>query len=232
MQKSFLDREYPAEIVWACAAAADRINGGYRKHDNFEVDKLTSEIVEYSKNKTLVFRMLDTYKSNQLSKQTVTDQDHTDGAAARKFWQSQLLVLLDPNANEYFKACVTVSNRDTIELLVDVSIIASCITAAKREASQQQLTAIKFSLDSQHVGKIGDDLKMSENIQVIDCKYIDRVGASIVECIIDGNLYHWWSQRAVEVGEYKSLKARIKSHDVEYRTKQPITKLNYVRITK
>ena len=82
--------EYPAHMVWACAAAADRINGGYRKDSTWDYDshapgELVGELVENPNNKTLVLRWLDQWRHNLLRKDTVTDRDAEDGAAAQRF---------------------------------------------------------------------------------------------------------------------------------------------------
>jgi hypothetical protein len=222
------DFEYPADIVWTCAAAADRINGGYRKISDW--DYTEEEVVESPGNRTRVLRWLEAWRNNQLSKSEVTDQDQLDGAAAKTFWQSQMLLLLDDGANEYLKACVNAAHLTTVDNLTDVAVIASAITAAKREARKAELLEKKNSLDSKHVCALNSAVIFDTEFEVIDSRYIDKVGASAVECIVEGNLYVWWSKQHVEPGVYRYLKGRVKSHEKDYGTGQPVTKLNYVKV--
>ena len=227
--------EYPAHMVWACAAAADRINGGYRKESTWDYDshapgEVMGELVENPNNKTLVLRWLDQWRHNLLRKDTVTDRDAEDGAAAQQFWQSQMLLLLDDKSNEYLRACVNAAHQNTVTDLLEVSVISSAITAAKREARKQERLEKKRGLNSEHVCSIGSPVIFDTEFEVIDSRYIDKIGASAVECIVEGNLYMWWSNHHVEPGVYHYLKGRVKSHDTDYGTGQPVTKLNYVKV--
>lgn len=224
--------EYPASIVWACAAAADRINGGYHKESqwSYDADDSVRDLIEQPNNKTQVLRWLEQWRHNLLRKDTVTDQDAADGAAAQQFWQSQMLLLLDDKSNEYLRACVNAAHQTTVTDLLQVSVIASSITAAKREARKQERLEKKQCLRSEHVCSVGSPVIFDTEFEVIDSRYIDKIGASAVECIVEGNLYMWWSNQHVEPGVYRYLKGRVKSHDTDYGTGQPVTKLNYVKV--
>jgi hypothetical protein len=224
--------EYPAHIVWACAAAADRVNGGYRKESqwSYDVDNPGRDMIEQPNNKTQVLRWLELWRNNLLRKDTVTEQDVAQGQSAREFWQSQMLLLLDDKSNEYLRACVNAAHKETIADLLDVSVIASSITAAKREARKQALLEKKQCLNSQHVCSIGSTVIFDTEFEVIDSRYIDKVGASAVECIVEGNLYDWWSKTHVEPGVYRYLKGRVRDHNKDYGTGQPVTRLNYVKV--
>ena len=227
------DFKYPADVVWACAAAADKINGGYRKSSDWEVDFSNDpegEFVESPGNKTRVLRWLSQWKNNQLSKTEVTDQDAVDGNSARAFWQSQMLLLLDDGANDYLKACVNAAHLTTVDNLTDVAVIASAITAAKREARKTEMLEKKHQLNSKHVYTVGSSVVFDKEIEVIDSRYIDKIGSSAVECIVEGNLYMWWSNQHVQLGVYKYLKGRVKAHKTDYGTDQAVTQLNYVKV--
>jgi hypothetical protein len=116
--------------------------------------------------------------------------------------------------------------------VLDVAVISSSITAAKREARKQALIEKKQALNSKHVHAVGSTMVYEGEFEVIDSRYIDKVGATNVECIVEGNLYTWWSQQHVEPGIYHYLKGRVRYHDRDYLTDQPSTKLNYVKVRK
>ena len=222
------DFKYPADVVWACAAAADRINGGYRKTSDWDYNE--DDPVESPGNKTRVLRWLEQWRSNLLRKYEVTDQDTADGKRAQEFWQSQMLVLLDDSANDYLKACVNTAHLTTVNSLTDIAVISSAITAAKRETRKQELIQRKHSLKSKHVFALGSSVNFDTEFEIVDSRYINTVGASAVECVVEGNLYMWWSKQHVEPGMYRFLKGRVKAHEKDYATGQPVTKLNYVKV--
>lgn len=210
--------EYPSNIVWACAAAAQRINNGYEQHSS----------TQQPNNKRLVYGFLEEYRNNKLE---LLDEDYTNGDAARQYWQYQTMALLDDNTNNYIRSVVKVSHSDIIDNNGAVALIASCIQAKIRHERQSEVKDIKLSLNSKIIYKVGDKPKFDKNndIHIINSRYIDRVGASIVECVIDGNLYVWWSNRRLEPGKYDYLHGRVKALDVDKDSNQLVTRLFYVK---
>ena len=217
-----LEQEYPAEIIWSCAAAADRINGGYCKDSLWLPNEKTS-------NKAMVFRFLEQWRNNQLD--TVTDEDVSAGKLAREYWQNQMLILLDDSANQYLKAVVNASHLNTIDSMLDISVIASSISAVSREKHRAEIKEKKQSVNSQWSGSVGETITFDKDIEIISCKFIDKFDSNIVECIIEDNLYMWWSSKKLEPGMYSQLKGRVKTHKKDLDTGQPITQLNYVKAT-
>ena len=222
--------DYPASLVWACAAAADRINGGYRKTSEWNI--VEDEMVESPGNRARVMRWLGAWRKDHLSLTEVTDQDRADGESAREFWQSQMLLLLDDGANEYLRACASAAHLDTVTSQHQIGLITSAITAAKREARKQELLQKKQQLNSQYVCAVGSKVCFDTEFEIIDSRYIDRVGASAVECVVEGNLYMWWSKTHLEPGVYCELQGRVADRARDFHTGQPVTRLNYVKVRK
>jgi hypothetical protein len=210
--------EYPANIVWACAAAAQRINNGYEQHSS----------TQQPNNKRLVYGFLEDYRSNKLE---LLADDYIEGDAVRQYWQYQTMALLDDRTNDYIRTVVKISHSDIIDNKGAVALIASCIQAKSRDEKQAEVKNIKLSLNSKIIYKVGDKPKFDKtnDIHIINSRYIDRVGASVVECVIDGNLYVWWSNRRLELGNYDYLHGRVKSLDVDKDSNQLVTRLFYVK---
>jgi|SaaInl5LU_22_DNA_1037371.scaffolds.fasta_scaffold31213_3 hypothetical protein len=215
--------DYPTDIVWACAVAADRINNGYRKESRWDRD----DLIEKPSNKRLVFEFLEDYRNNKL---VLLDDDYTEGQAVREYWQTQTLILLDENANNYIRSVVKAAHNDTFNNIRDISLIVSCISAKRNNEQRQKVLEIKNNLHSQHVYAVRDKIRINDKISVIDSKFIDNIGASAVECIVQGNLYMWWSKRHVNPGDYSYLVGRVKRLTEDYFTNQLVTHLNYVSI--
>lgn len=219
--------EYPSEIIWAAAAAAQRINSGYTKQSHWD-EPNEGDIVEKPSNKRLVFGFLEDYRDNKLH---LLDEDYTEGKAVREYWQYQTMALLNDRTSQYIRAVVKAAHKDTIDNTYDISLIASCIEAKSRDEHRQNVLEIKSNLNSQYVYKIGDKIHINDKISVIDSKFIDRLGTSAVECIINGNLYMWWSKLHVEPGEYSNIRGRVKKLSKDYFSDTLVTQLNYVKIT-
>jgi len=223
---------YPCEIVWAAAAGAQRINDGYRKHGAWDIEDSNNTYNEKSSNKKLVFSFLEQYRENK--KIDLIEEDYENGKNVRQFWQNKTLALLDDNTNEYIRSVIITSSKEIIDGMYDVSLIASCIQAKSRDEQQQILNDIKLNLNSKAVLEVNDKhlWGTDSNICVIKSVYIDRVSSSIVECVVDGNLYSWWSGLKIELGKYTSLRGKVKQITTDKDTGQIVTKLNYVKIAK
>lgn len=226
------DYEYPSDIVWACAAAAQRINQGYLKESRWTFSESADDIIEHPGNRSMMLRFLESYRNNILKKTEVTDEDYAAGKRAQEFWQSQMLLLLDDKANEYLRACTATAHKETVDALKDVGIIASSIQAADRELSRARLIELKTTIDSQYIHEVGARVEFDCDVDIIDVRYIDKIGAFAVESIIQDNLYSWWSRDRIEVGKYSFLKGRVKQLKTDYHTTQPVTHLNYVKVAK
>ena len=221
---------YGADLVWACAAAAQRINGEYLKNTKYsQYDD--GEIYEKRANKNIVNGFL--YKSDlgQLTNQ-VNAEDYATGKTAREYWQGQLLYLINDNANPYLKACAKIAHEDAIAHPVDIALISSCVNAYYNEIRKQTLLDLKYSLDSKHVCDIGSRVNFKCEINVIESRYIDKLETNIVTCIVEGNLYSWWSKSYIGVGKYAGLCGRVKDHTTDYHSGKPVTMLNYVKVIK
>lgn len=226
------DMTYPADMVWACAAHADRVNGGYRKTSGVSYDTNSDQIVEQTSNKHLMLRLLHQWHKNTLHKDVVTEADYQAGQSAREFWQNQMLLLLDDRSNEYQRVCTKAAHEESITSLLTLATIASAITAANRERRKAAVIDKKRSVHSEHVCAIKNNVVFDTEFEVIDCRHINRIGANSVEAIANGNLYQWWSNPYVEPGIYQYLKGRVKAHIEDFHTGQPVTQLNYVKVHK
>ena len=226
------DHKYPSDIVWACAAAAQRINQGYRRESTWSFDNNVEEMIEHPGNRSMMIRFLESYRNNTLKKTEVTDTDYEAGKRAQEFWQSQMLLLLDDKANEYLRACTATAHKETIDAIKDLGVIASSIQAADRELAKTRLIELKNTVTSQYLHPIGARVEFDCKVDIIDVRYIDKIGAFAVESIVEGNLYTWWSRDRIEVGTYSFLKGRVKQLKTDYHTQQPVTQLNYVKVSK
>lgn len=216
---------FKAEDVWAAAAAATRINGTYLKEPQFEAreDENGYQMLVPVKeaNKVMVRKMLD-------AGQGWTDEDMTEGAEARAYWQAQLMKIVGGTANDFEQTAIAAANKEQVENNFDLAVIASLIASAKRGKAREQLNDAKSNMDSKHQGTVGDHLVL-RNAEVIATGPLADFGKYRVDAKLDGNLFTWWSSKSYAAGSQISVKGKVKGHTKDRATNTAVTQLNYVK---
>lgn len=214
---------YKAEDVWSAAAAATAMNGGYIKESTFRAVLDGTQIVVPDKeaNKLMVRKMLE-------RGQGWTEADVARGAAARTYWQAQLMKIVGSTANDFEKTAITAANKEQIDSALDVAVISSLVASAERGAVRDQVNDVKINTDSKFQGKLGEHLVLT-NAEVINCGNISDFGKYRVDAKCGENLYTWWSGLAYNPGDAVSVKGKVKGHQKDRATGSEITQLNYVK---
>lgn len=213
---------YKAEDVWAAAAAATRVNGGYIKEAIYNWDEaLLSPVLDKEANKVMV--------RNMLAANTVyTEEDIERGNKAREYWKTNLLKMLSGAANDFEQTAIALANKETIETVYDVSVISSLIASAERALQRDAVNDKKMQTNSVHVGKVKDNV-MVPDAEVLTVRYNDNFAKYRVDVRCKGNLFSWWTSTKYEVGAYISVKGKVKAHYADRDTNAAITQLNYVK---
>ena len=211
-------KSHSADIVWAAAAAAQRMNGGYYKEPHWSTD----HEAELPANKVLVMRLLEAGEG-------WTDEDMARGRNAREHWQQGgIIKLMSGKASDFETTAIGIAQKDVIEAYYDVAVISSLIAAAERDIKRQELNNAMLLSNSQHVGKVGDKISLID-VEIISSRYIDSVGKSRIDARHGENIYSWWGM-GYKPGDCVSLTAKIKVHGTDRDTGVKVTKLNYVKL--
>jgi hypothetical protein len=216
---------YKAEDVWAAAAAAMRVNGQYLKEPTFRTvtdeNSYTSMVQEKEANKVLVRQML-------AANTTYTEEDIERGAVARKYWQDSLLRMLGGAANDFEQTAIALANKEQIETVYDVSVIASLIASADRALAREAVKEVKLQTNSVHVGKVKDNVVVRD-AEVLTVRYNANFGKYRVDVRSNGNLFSWWASKDYTVGARVNIKGKVKAHYADRDTNVAVTQLNYVK---
>ena len=145
--------KHAADQVWACAAAAHRINGGYFYSDQW--DNLQRA------NKFLVVDWLSQQDFSQ-----VTEEDHVMGQRCRDHFKGYILRVLTGQVDGFIKSALQAAEKDHIGDTHTQCTIAALIEHAHRDWERAKVNqAIK---DSQRLeGSPGD--RVSGEVTVIQC---------------------------------------------------------------
>ena len=207
---------FTADQVWACAAAADRINGGYLKEDRW-AHSATPPFLEKKANKVLVKEWL---RTNDFVE--VTEADYAAGRSAREHFKGYTLLALTGRMNDFQQTAMKIAAMDefTGRNMYEFAVISCLLDVARRDQAQTELKREIYSSEALP-GDVGD--VVIGDITVIRTRYSKeynkyRIDARMGESIVD----FWFGK---ELQGTVRIKGKIKQQ-----RGNKATQLNYVKI--
>lgn len=196
---------FTADIVWGCAVAVDRINGGYFKEPVYDEDEDTP-VIKTHPNKLLMRRWL---AANTFDR--VTDNDIEAGIELRHYFNGYLLKELSGKINDFERQALRLAQQNdfTSRDLLAFSII-SCLPSSQRRDNENKALRQEIYHSTPLPGDISDyvtgDLiivKSLFNFNYSKYKIVGRFGESFVD---------FWYKEGFTVGDTVKIKGRIKRH--------------------
>jgi len=208
--------EFTADQVWACAAAADRINGGYVKMDEWNYNSPAAFLVKRA-NKALVKEWL---RTNDFLE--VTEADYAAGREARDHFKGYTLMLIAGRLNEFQQTALRIAQKDSFtgRDMYDFAVISCLPDVARRD---QQRTELKREIyaSEQLQGAIGDQIQ--GDITVVKSRYSQEYNKFKIDARMGESFVDFWFSKELK-GELK-IKGKIKNV-----RGNKTTALNYVKI--
>lgn len=208
---------FNADIVWGCAVAADRINGGYVKEQEWDYEQ-TPAVVKRDANKMMVKKWLREADYSQ-----VTEQDIEQGKTVRSYFNGFLLKELAGKINDFERQALKIAQMDefTNRAMLEFAIV-SCLPQTMRRDQARNDVAREIRQSTQLSGAVGDTVQ--GEIEVIKCFYSQnynkyRITAKLVDSFVD-----FWYNKNLDVGERMRIKGKIKAQRDDN-----VTQLNYVK---
>jgi hypothetical protein len=209
-------KEFTAEQVWACAAAADRINGGYCKQDEWNYNT-ASPFRTKQANKQLV---KDWLRTNDFVE--VTEEDYAAGRGYRDHFKSYTLMMIAGKLNEFQQTALKIATKDafTGRDMYDFAVISCLPDVARRD---QQRTELKREIyaSEQLQGQEGEQIV--GDITVVKTRYSQEYNKFKIDARMGDSFVDFWFSKELE-GELK-IKGKIKNV-----RGNKTTALNYVKI--
>lgn len=204
---------FDTDVVFAAAAYAQRINGGYLKSP-----EMAGNVVTTPSNRDLVkIALADT--------SVLTDSDRSLGQKVRQFLGHQLTVkTLRGSLTDFDQAVSKVINRDQIADVdrYDIAITASLISAYER-AQREQALSERVDHTRGYLGDVG--AKVLTNIEVTKSVYSQNYSIYFISGITDTNQSVFFSFRdSIAIGSNITIKGTVKAH------RDGTTQLNRVRL--
>jgi hypothetical protein len=208
--------EFTADQVWACAAAAQRINGGYCKMDEWNYN-VEPPVQTKTANKIMVKNWL---RTNDFSQITAADQEA--GIKAREHFKGYTLLAIAGKLNEFQQTAFKIASKDTFtgRDLYDFAVVSCLPSVAERDAARTELKREVYASEqlqgAEGQAVVGDITVISSRFNPNFNKH--KITARMGESFID----FWFSQELA--GELR-IKGKIKRQRGD-----KTTQLNYVKI--
>ena len=209
--------EFTADQVWACAAAADRINGGYLKEDEW-MHSATPPFRSKQANKMLVKEWL---RNNDFVE--VTEGDYAAGRAAREHFKTYTFKAISGQLNEFQQTAMRIATKDTFtgRDMYDFAVISCLPEVARRDQAQTNFKREIFQSEPLP-GNVGDTVV--GEITVIRSRYSKEYNKFKIDARMGDSIVDFWFTKEL-TGELR-IKGKIKQQ-----RGNKATQLNYVKIS-
>jgi hypothetical protein len=208
---------FTADQVWGLAVAADRINEGYFKEQQWgQSDSGESKLLKET-NKAMVKQWL---RTNNFSAATAADLEK--GREIRNYFNGYLLKQISGQINDFEQTALRIAQMDefTGKNLLEFAVISCLPSVMLREQDRKELkTAISSSTQLQ--GEEGD--KIQAEIEVFKCDYQQMYDKFKVQARLGDSYVNFWFGSRLEGAV--TIRAKIKSQRGDN-----TTQLNFVKI--
>ena len=208
--------QFTAETVWACAAAAQRINDGYYKEDKWEVVNDQARKVSDA-NKVMVKAWLRDQDFSQ-----ITAADTAEGIRARNHFKSYTFLAIAGRLNEFQQTAMKLAAKEefTGRDIYDFAVISCLPSVAVRDVANSELKREIYTSE-QLQGNIGDTIV--GDITVTNSRFNSDYNRYKITARMGESFVDFWFGKELEGTIRVKGKIKIQRGD-------KTTQLNYVKI--
>jgi hypothetical protein len=208
----YIRPSYNTADVFAAAAAAHRVNGGYLKYTETNDEAGTSKIA----NKILIRQFLD-------GDFDIREQDREVGEKVMQHCRSLTFKLLtDKRLSDFEQNMLSIVEKETVGSNFDIAIVSS-LPAAYERTQIRNTVEVRLRETECLDGLVGD--KVAISAEVVKCYFSDTWGTHFVTVITEDNKQVFFAYRnKLEVGSNFTAEGKIKSQ------RDNSTQLNYVKM--
>jgi len=246
MTRTDFNATHPLQDVMALAVMAQRINNDYLTHDESVAgvygDLTAPPAVKRYSNKNLMRFGMGYNLPNKLTDedgnplygtQNVADEEDLEQAQEIiSYYQGLMLKALISQVNSFEEKVLHIVQEHAVSLK-DFGILASLIKSYTRSVAREEveLEQRSLSVDSQHIGAIGDTVEIDLNIMRMN--YIQKLDCHVVNGKDEkGNLVVFFTSKDREFMDKEQVKirARVKRQQVSNYHGGKETVFNYVKV--
>ena len=194
---------YPADLVWAAASAAYRINGGYFKQAEF-TDQ--GQITRPANRDLVRLYCVDT------GLEFITDQDRNQGRKCRQdLVNAATMAALKNRATEWTLLSAQMATLDTVTTDYEVSVITAMPKSHSQTLARESTDGRLAYCETDPVGT--DNQMVTVQGEVVRSNYSAKWNTFYVTVITDTNHQVFFAYReTLEPGKLIKLRGRVKRH--------------------
>lgn len=214
---------YPTELVFAAACAAQRINGEYIKTVKWPDRPTEGDTRPF--NRVLMQQLLTPGGCTETG-DYITEDDTTHGVEVRKYFQSLTFKILKGKAlTEFENSVLAICNRDEVGSNLELAVTASLPSVFERSAKRDTVeNRVKFAAGG-FIGSVGD--KVTLNVEILRTFFSQQWNVFFVTALTDDDQALFFSfKNKPEDGAKLRIKGTVKAH----RAADNQTQLNRVAI--
>ena len=187
---------YDAKLVWAAAAAAQRINGEYVKVEG-----------EKTPNRTIMMNFLQT-------PELISEQDLEAGTEIRRYYNALTFKIMSGvKISEFDNNAMKVAQLEQIFSNYDLAVIASLPSCHQRSVARDKVNSrLTFETEG-FVGKVGE--KVTVEVEVVKCNYSANWNTYYITGITNDKKAVFFSYRqgmSHRIGSIIKVAGRVKAH--------------------
>ena len=190
-----------ADLMWAAACTAYRLNNGYYK----QPELIGDQVVRHT-NRDLVEQAL-------ANAALITDADRAMGQDCRRHLASAVTMqALRTELNEWAKVTARVCGLDKITSRYDMSVITAMPHSYARQLRKESVDARLAHCNEGSVSNVG--AKVELNIEVMRSNYSEKFNTWFVSAITDTNYSVFFSYReSIEPETHVAIRGTVKRHN-------------------
>ena len=209
-----LPKSHPADMVWAAASLAFKVNGGYYKESVYDAEG----VLVTQPNRTLVEKYL-------AEPSLIAQDDFEAGAECRKrLGQDVTLRALKGTLTDFEQLIVQMHSIEQVETTYQLAVITSMAKVNDRLVQRISLDDRLAKCVKQPVGDIGT--KVEANVEVVAVYYSQKFFTWFVTAITSANQSVFFSYReSLPVGRHYDIRGNVKAFN-----NSGTTQLNRVKL--
>jgi hypothetical protein len=200
-----------ADLMWAAACTAFRINNGYYKQPEFVGDQVVCPT-----NRDIVEQAL-------ANAALITDADRAMGADCRRYMAASVTMqALRTELNEWARVTARVCSLDEIASRYDMAVITAMPHSYAKQLRKESVDARLAGCEGL-VGTVGSKVELA--VEVVRSNYSEKFNTWFITAITDTNYSVFFSYReSIEPGTHVAIRGTVKSHNGQ------ATQLNRVKV--
>jgi hypothetical protein len=220
------DRVWPAENVLGMACAIFRTKG-FTSVSSMVSSDLDSEN-RWNSKEHLCYQMIPDLDKEYKVLIKVTQEDLDNANAIMQYYRRLTFGVIADNLSDYMQRVFSSTQKPEVNFK-DFGILASVPNVYFKEMEKKRIISESKLAVQEHIGVVGGNVLL--NIRYINIRFVEKLNCYAHDAITDtGHLVNFLNKSQLgNTNEEQRIKAKVKTHGVNYITKSIETQLNYVK---